>query len=335
MLEPYDGKLSRTVLRREGGGNTADPADYSPLVNRLKGQVIKISPNSTQFINPMDINANYSEEDNPLSLKADFILSLCELVVGGKEGLLPVEKTVIDRCVHLIYRKYFADPCPENMPILEDLYNALLQQDEKEAHHVATALEIYVKGSLNLFNHRTNVNVNNRIVCYDIKELGKQLKKIGMLVVQDQVWNRVTINRAAHKSTRYYIDEMHLLLKEEQTAAYTVEIWKRFRKWGGIPTGLTQNVGDFLRSEEIEGILGNSDFVYLLNQNAKDQAILADKLGLSDKQLSYVTNSEPGSGLILFDNVVIPFVDKYPTDTKTYKIMNTKPEESVQKEDAV
>jgi DNA topoisomerase III len=159
-----------------------DPeGEYSPLVNRLKGQVIKISPNSTQFVNPMDINANYSEEDNPLSLKADFILSLCELVVGGKEGLLPVEKTVIDRCVHLIYRKYFANPCPENMPILEDLYNALLQQDEKEAHHVATALEIYVKGSLNLFNHRTNVNVNNRIVCYDIKELGKQMKKLGIL----------------------------------------------------------------------------------------------------------------------------------------------------------
>ena len=212
-----------------------DPeGEYSPLVNRLKGQVIKISPNSTQFINPMDINANYSEEDNPLSLKADFILSLCELVVGGKEGLLPVEKTVIDRCVHLIYRKYFANPCPENMPILEDLYNALLQQDEKEAHHVATALEIYVKGSLNLFNHRTNVNVNNRIVCYDIKELGKQMKKLGMLIVQDQVWGRVTANRSSGKSTRYYMDEMHLLLKEEQTAAYSVEIWKRFRKWCGM-----------------------------------------------------------------------------------------------------
>ena len=261
MLEPYDGKLSRTVLRREGGGNTADPADYSPLVNRLKGQVIKISPNSTQFINPMDINANYSEEDNPLSLKADFILSLCELVVGGKEGLLPVEKTVIDRCVHLIYRKYFADPCPENMPILEDLYNALLQQDEKEAHHVATALEIYVKGSLNLFNHRTNVNVNNRIVCYDIKELGKQMKKLGMLIVQDQVWGRVTANRSSGKSTRYYMDEMHLLLKEEQTAAYSVEIWKRFRKWGGIPTGLTQNVKDLLSSREVENIFENSDMV--------------------------------------------------------------------------
>lgn len=158
-----------------------DPeGEYSPLVNRLKGQVIKISPNSSQFINPMDINANYSEEDNPLSLKADFILSLCELVVGGKEGLMPVEKTVIDRCVHKIYARYFENPCPENMPILEDLYNALLQQDEKEAHHVATALEIYVKGSLNLFNHRTNVNVNNRIVCYDIKELGKQMKKLGI-----------------------------------------------------------------------------------------------------------------------------------------------------------
>ena len=265
-----------------------DPeGEYSPLVNRLKGQVIKISPNSTQFINPMDINANYSEEDNPLSLKADFILSLCELVVGGKEGLLPVEKTVIDRCVHLIYRKYFADPCPENMPILEDLYNALLQQDEKEAHHVATALEIYVKGSLNLFNHRTNVNVNNRIVCYDIKELGKQMKKLGMLIVQDQVWGRVTANRSSGKSTRYYMDEMHLLLKEEQTAAYSVEIWKRFRKWGGVPTGLTQNVKDLLSSREVENIFENSDMIIMLNQAAGDRQILAKQLNISPHQLSY------------------------------------------------
>ena len=220
-----------------------DPeAEYTALVKKFEGQVIKISPSSTQYINPMDINANYSEEDNPIALKADFILSLCELIVGGKEGLQPVEKTVIDRCVHQIYQTYFENPVPENMPVLQDLYEALLRQDEKEAHHVATALEIYVTGSLNVFNHQSNVDINNRIVCYDIKELGKQLKKIGMLVVQDQVWNRVTINRAAHKSTRYYIDEMHLLLKEEQTAAYTVEIWKRFRKWGGIPTGITQNV---------------------------------------------------------------------------------------------
>ena len=324
MLEPYDGKLSRTVLRREGGGNTADPADYSPLVNRLKGQVIKISPNSTQFVNPMDINANYSEEDNPLSLKADFILSLCELVVGGKEGLLPVEKTVIDRCVHLIYRKYFANPCPENMPILEDLYNALLQQEEKEAHHVATALEIYVKGSLNLFNHRTNVNVNNRIVCYDIKELGKQMKKLGMLIVQDQVWGRVTANRSSGKSTRYYMDEMHLLLKEEQTAAYSVEIWKRFRKWGGIPTGLTQNVKDLLSSREVENIFENSDMIIMLNQAAGDRQILAKQLNISPHQLSYVTHSGEGEGLLFFGNVILPFVDRFHTDLELYRIMTTK-----------
>ena len=215
-----------------------DPeAEYAPLVERLHGQVIKISPTSTNYINPMDLNLDYSDDESPLSLKSDFILSLCELIVGGKEGLQPVQKTIIDRCVRLVYQSYLNDPRPENMPILEDLYDLLRAQDEKEAQYIATALEIYVTGSLNVFNHRSNVNVHNRIVCYDIKELGKQLKKIGMLVVQDQVWNRVTINRAAHKSTRYYIDEMHLLLKEEQTAAYTVEIWKRFRKWGGIPTG--------------------------------------------------------------------------------------------------
>lgn len=234
-----------------------DPeAEYTALVQKLQGQVVKISPSSSQFINPMDINANYSEEDNPIALKADFILSLCELVVGGKEGLQPVEKTVIDRCVHQIYQKYFEDPRPENMPILQDLYETLLAQEEKEARHVATALEIYVTGSLNLFNHRTNVDINNRFVCYDIKELGKQLKIIGMLVVQDQVWGRVTANRSAGKATRYYMDEFHLLLKEEQTAAYSVEIWKRFRKWGGIPTGITQNVKDLLSSREVQNIFG-------------------------------------------------------------------------------
>ena len=259
-----------------------DPeAEYTALVNCFEGQVIKISPTSTQYINPMDINESYSEEDNPLALKADFILSLCELIVGGKEGLQPIEKTVIDRCVHRIYQKYFEDPKPENMPLLEDLYNALLMQEEKEAHRVATALEIYVKGSLNLFNHHTNVDIENRLVCYDIKELGKQLKKLGMLIVQDQVWGRVTANRIAGRATRYYMDEFHLLLKEEQTAAYSVEIWKRFRKWGGIPTGITQNVKDLLSSREVENIFENSDFVYMLNQAAGDRQILAQQLNIS------------------------------------------------------
>ena len=302
-----------------------DPeSEYSPLVNKLNGQCIVISPSSSQFINPMDINANYSEEDNPVALKADFILSLCELIVGGKDGLQPVEKTVIDRCVHQIYQNYFNDPKPENMPILEDLYNALLEQEEKEARHVATALEIYVKGSLNLFNHRTNVDIHNRLVCYDIKQLGKQLKKIGMLVVQDQVWGRVTTNRNAGKATRYYMDEFHLLLKEEQTAAYSVEIWKRFRKWGGIPTGITQNVKDMLRSPEIANILENSDFIYMLNQASDDRNILAQRLNISPHQLSYVTNSGEGEGLLFYGNVILPFVDRFPTDLELYRIMTTK-----------
>ena len=220
-----------------------DPeGEYFPIVRAFNGQVVRISPTSHDYINPMDINTNYADDDDPLSLKSDFILSLCELVVGGKNGLEPVEKTIIDRCVRLVYQDYLADPVPEKMPILEDLYNLLRKQEEPEAQRLATALEIYVNGSLKVFNHRTNVELNNRLVCFDIKDLGKQLKKLGMLIVQDQVWNRVTVNRAAHKSTRYYIDEFHLLLKEEQTAAYSVEIWKRFRKWGGIPTGITQNV---------------------------------------------------------------------------------------------
>ena len=302
-----------------------DPeAEYGPLVERLHGQVIRISPTSTHYINPMDLNLNYSEEENPLSLKSDFILSLCELIVGGKDGLQPVEKTVIDRCVRLVYRDYLADPKPENMPILEDLYNALLQQDEKEAHYIATALEIYVTGSLNVFNHRTNVNIHSRIVSYDIKELGKQLKKIGMLIVQDQVWNRVTINREARKSTRYYIDEMHLLLKEEQTAAYSVEIWKRFRKWGGIPTGITQNVKDLLSSREVENIFENSDYVYMLNQASGDRQILAKQLNISPHQLSYVTHSGEGEGLLFYGSVILPFVDRFPKDTELYSIMTTK-----------
>ena len=303
----------------------SDPeSEYSPLVARFGGQVIKISPTSDQYINPMDINMNYSDDDNPIALKADFILSLCELIVGNKDGLRPVEKTVIDRCIRQIYQKYFEDPGPEHMPILEDLYHSLLEQEEPEARHVATALEIYVTGSLNVFNHRTNVELTNRLVCYDIKDLGKQLKKIGMLVVQDQVWGRVTENRSQGKSTRYYMDEMHLLLREEQTAAYTVEIWKRFRKWGGIPTGITQNVKDLLASKEVENIFENSDFIYMLNQAVGDRQILAKQLNISPHQLSYVTHSGEGEGLLFYGNVILPFVDRFPINTELYRIMTTR-----------
>ncbi len=253
---------------------------------------------------------------------------MCELIVGGKTGLEPIEKTIIDRCVRLVYRDYLADPEHAEMPVLQDLYELILKQPESEAVRIATALEMYVTGSLNVFNHRTNVDLNNRLICFDIKELGKQLKKLGMLVVQDCVWNRVTVNRAEKRSTRYYIDEFHLLLKEEQTASYSVEIWKRFRKWGGIPTGLTQNVKDLLSSREVENIFENSDFIYMLNQAGGDRQILAKQLNISPHQLSYVTNSGAGEGLIFYGNVIIPFVDKFPKDTMLYKIMTTRLEET-------
>ena len=310
-----------------------DPeAEYAPLVNRLGGQVVQLSPVSTQYVNPMDINPDYSDEENPLTLKSDFILSLCELIVASKDGLQPVEKTIIDRCTRLVYRDYLADPRPEKMPVLGDLYDLLLKQEETEAKRLATALEIYVSGSLNVFNHQTSVDLTNRLVCYDIKQLGKGLKKIAMLVLQDQVWNRVTVNRAAHRTTWFYCDEFHLLLKDEQTAAYSVEIWKRFRKWGGIPSALTQNVKDLLSSREIENIFENSDFIYMLSQAAGDRQILARQLGISPTQLSYVTHSNAGEGLLFYGNTIIPFVDHFPKDTELYRIMTTKPEEQGQTE---
>ena len=318
-------EMSNVMLVTDDDVIICDPeGEYAPLVAQFGGQVIQISPTSSNYINPMEINLNYSDDDNPLSLKSDFILSLCELIVGGRDGLQPIEKTVIDRAVHIVYQPYLNDPQPENVPILEDLYNALRQQTEKEAQTLATALEIYVTGSLNVFNHRTNVDVNSRMVCYDIKELGKQLKKLGMLIVQDQVWERVTANRSEGKSTRYYMDEFHLLLREEQTAAYSVEIWKRFRKWGGIPTGITQNVKDLLASQEVENILENSDFICMLNQASGDREILAKKLGISPYQLSYVTQSGEGEGLLFYGNVILPFQDHFPKNTMLYKVMTTK-----------
>ncbi len=305
-----------------------DPeGEYYPLVHALGGQVIHIAPTSHDYINPMDINLDYSDDDNPLGFKSDFILSLCELIMGSRNGIEAEEKSVIDRCLPIVYRKYFENPLPENMPVLGDLYATLRAQQEVQAQRIATALEIYVNGSLKVFNHRTNVQLDNRIVCFDIKDLGKQLKKLGMLIVQDQVWNRVTLNRYSHKSTRYYVDEFHLLLKEEQTAAYSVEIWKRFRKWGGIPTGITQNIKDLLASREIENIFENSDFIYMLNQASGDRQILAKQLNISPYQLSYVTNSGEGEGLLFYGNIIIPFKDRFNKNSRLYLLMTTKPEE--------
>ena len=309
----------------------SDPeAEYYPLVKRLHGQVIKLSPTSKDYVNPLDINLNYSEDDSPLALKSDFVLSFCELVMGGKTGLEAIERTVIDRAVKTIYRPYLASPCPENMPILSDLHQALLDQHLPEADRVAQALDLYVSGSLNVFNHKTNVDIHNRLVAFDIKELGKQLKKLGMLIIQDQIWGRVTQNRSQGRATWYFADEFHLLLKEEQTAAYSAEIWKRFRKWGGVPTGATQNVKDLLSSPEIENILENSDFITLLNQASGDRKILSERLNLSADQQKYIDNSEPGEGLLIFENVVLPFSNPIPKNTQLYKIMTTRLSEVVE-----
>ena len=302
-----------------------DPeAEYSALTESLKGQVIRVSPVSHQHINPMDINENYSDDDEPIKLKSDFILSFCELILDNENGLGYRARSVIDRAVRTVYERYFRNPSPENMPILQDLYEELLAQGDPDSRDIAAGLEIYVTGSLSVFNHRTNVDINQRVVCYDIKDLGKQLKKLGMLIVQDQVWNRVTVNRYQQKTTRYYIDEFHLLLREEQTAAYSIEIWKRFRKWGGIPTGITQNVKDLLASREVENIFENSEYICMLNQATGDREILAQHLGISPHQLRFVTRVGEGQGLIFYGSMVMPFVDHFPKDTKMYQIMTTK-----------
>ena len=272
----------------------------------------------------------YRRDDTPekrLARQKEYILSLCDLIIGGKEGLSPIERTIIDRCTRLVYRDYLQNPRPENMPVLGDLYELLLKQAEPEAQNIATALEIYVNGSLNVFNHRSNIDMNNhRVLCFQLKSLGKALKEIGLLIMQDAVWNRVTANRSKHKTTWFYIDEFHLLLKG-QTGSFSVEIWKRFRKWGGIPSGLTQNVKDLLASREIENIFENSDFIYMLNQAQGDRQILAKQLGISPHQLSYVTHSGPGEGLLFFGNVIIPFVDHFPKDTLLYSVLTTRPDE--------
>ena len=307
-----------------------DPeAEYAALTESLKGQVIRVSPVSHQHINPMDINENYSDDDEPIKLKSDFILSFCELILDNENGLGYRARSVIDRAVRTVYERYFRNPSPENMPILQDLYEELLAQGDPDSKDIAAGLEIYVTGSLSVFNHRTNVDINQRVVCYDIKDLGKQLKKLGMLIVQDQVWNRVTVNRYQQKTTRYYIDEFHLLLREEQTAAYSIEIWKRFRKWGGIPTGITQNVKDLLASREVENIFENSEYICMLNQAAGDREILAQHLGISPHQLRFVTRVGEGQGLIFYGSMVMPFVDHFPKDTKMYQIMTTKLLETV------
>ena len=304
-----------------------DPmGEYAPLVRRLGGQVIEIAPGSPSHINPMDIQLDLDDDESPLSMKADFLLSLCELVVGGKDGLQPIEKTVIDRCVRLIYRDMALGLETAKTPLLQDLYEELLKQPEPEARRVATALELYCTGSLNLFNHPTNVDLTARVVCIVLKGLGENLRKIAMHITNDFVTSAVNVNFHNGISTWCYFDEFHILLRDALTASYFVAVWKMLRKKGCVPSALTQNVKDLLASREIEAILDNTDFMILLAQAQSDRAILAKQLGISEHQLSYITHSNAGEGLLFYGDVTIPFVDRFPKG-EIYNLLTTRPED--------
>ena len=304
-----------------------DPmGEYAPLVRRLGGQVIEIAPDSPHHINPMDIQLDLGGDESPLSMKADFLLSLCELVVGGKDGLQPIEKTVIDRCVRQVYRELALGIGDGKPPLLQDLYEELLKQPEPEAQRVATALELYCTGSLNLFNHPTNVDLTARVVCIVLKGLGENLRKIAMHITNDFVTSAVNTNFHNGIATWCYFDEFHILLRDALTASYFVAVWKMLRKKGCVPSALTQNVKDLLASREIEAILDNTDFMVLLAQAQSDRAILAKQLGISEHQLSYITHSNPGEGLLFYGSTTIPFVDRFPKG-EIYNLLTTRPED--------
>lgn len=301
--------------------------EYMNLGLNFKGEIINISAGSKNFINPMDMSQDYADDENPIILKSDFILSLCECLVGGNVGLTPKEKAIIDRCLQYTYQQFLQDFDESKIPTLGDFHEQLLKQNEQEAHNIAISLELYTKGSLSIFSNKTNVDVNNRLIIYDTKDLGKQLKKMGMLIVLDNVWNRITKNRALGKRTRLYTDEFHLFFDDDNSANYYFSLYKRARKWGAIPTGITQNVEDLLISDLARRMLSNSDFIQMLNQAPSDRAELAKLLNISDNQLTYVTNSEEGQGLLFVGNSIVPFVDKFPKNTRLYKMMTTKLDE--------
>lgn len=304
-----------------------DPmGEYAPLVRRLGGEVIDISPDSPHHINPMDLKLNMTAEDSPLSMKADFLLSLCELIIGGKEGLQPIEKTVIDRCVRLVYRELALGIGDGKMPLLQNLYETLCQQPEPEAKRIATALELYCTGSLNMFNFATNVQTDKRIICIVLKSMGENLRKIAMHITNELVTQAVDENFSAGLATWCYYDEFHILLQDALSASYFVRVWKMLRKKGCVPSALTQNVKDLLASREVENIFDNSDFMILLAQAQADRAILAKQLGISEHQLSYIAHSNPGEGLLFFGSTTIPFVDRFPRG-EIYNLLTTRPED--------
>lgn len=300
--------------------------EYSPLVKALGGEVIQISATSKNHLNAMDLNSEYGDGANPVILKSEFILSLCEQLIGTN-NLGPKQKSIIDRCTANVYRNYQQRNYEGNAPTLQDFREELLRQSEIEAKEIALAIELFTNGSLNTFAKTTNVNTNNRLICYDILDLGKQLQPIGMLVVLDSILNRITKNRANGRRTHTFIDEIYLLFQHEYSANFLFTLWKRVRKYGADCTGITQNVDDLLQSHTARTMLANSEFIIMLNQSSTDRLELAKLLNISELQMNYITNVEAGCGLIKIGSSLIPFVNKFPRNTKLYKLMTTKPGE--------
>lgn len=300
--------------------------EYSRLVEALGGATIKISATSNNHINAMDMNSEYGDGANPVTLKSEFILSLCEQLIGAS-NLGPMQKSIIDRCTASVYRDYQQRGYTGKVPTLKDFRAELLKQSEPEAKEIALAIELFTDGSLNTFAKETNVDVDNRLICYDILDLGKQLLPIGMLVVLDNILNRITANRAKGKHTFIFIDEIYLLFQHEYSANFLFTLWKRVRKYGAYCTGITQNVDDLLQSHTARTMLANSEFLIMLNQASTDRLRLAELVNISDMQMSYITNVEAGRGLMKVGSALVPFFNKFPKHTKLYKLMTTKPGE--------
>ena len=300
--------------------------EYSRLVKAYGGEVIKISATSKNHINAMDMNADYGDGANPVILKSEFILSLCEQLIGSS-NLGAKQKSIIDRCTANVYRVYQQGNYQGIPPTLQDFREELLKQDEPEAKEIALAIELFTNGSLNTFAINTNVDTTNSLICYDILDLGKQLQPIGMLVVLDSILNRITSNRAKGKNTYIFIDEIYLLFQYEYSANFLFTLWKRVRKYGAFCTGITQNVEDLLQSHTARTMLANSEFIIMLNQASTDRLELAKLLNISDNEISYITNVGAGEGLSKIGSAIVPFENKFPKNTELYKLMTTKPGE--------
>ena len=319
-------EIANLMLATDGDILIIDPErEYTPLVKAFGGEVIHISATSKNHINAMDMNSEYGDGANPVILKSEFIMSLCEQLLGTR-NLGPKEKSIIDRCTAKVYRQYQQNYYQGNPPTLKEFRAELLKQPEEEAKNIALAIELFSDGSLNTFAKQTNVDTTNRLICYDIRDLGKQLQPVGMLVILDSIFNRITANRAKGKNTYIFIDEIYLLFQHEYSANFLFTLWKRVRKYGAFATGITQNVGDLLQSHTAKAMLANSEFIVMLNQAATDRIELAELLNISSDQLSYITDVEAGHGLMKVGASLVPFVNRFPKDTKLYELINTKPE---------